>query len=74
MRTLWDVKWGKLKSLGKKTIYLAQAILDLSKFVTFEFHYDYMKPKYDGENLKLCYMHTDSLVYETKTEDFTQTS
>ena len=28
-----------------------------------------MKPKY-GENLKLCYMDTDSLVYHIKTEDF----
>ena len=28
-----------------------------------------MKPKYDDENLKLCYMDTDSLVYEIKTED-----
>ena len=35
----------------------------------YEFHYDYMKPKY-GENLKLCYMHTDSLVYHIKTKDF----
>ena len=35
----------------------------------YEFHYDYMKPKY-GENLKLCYMDTDSLVYYIKTEDF----
>ena len=28
-----------------------------------------MKPKY-GENLKLRYMDTDSLVYHIKTEDF----
>ena len=28
-----------------------------------------MKPKY-GENLQLCYMNTDSLVYHIKTEDF----
>ena len=28
-----------------------------------------MKPKYDA-NLKLCYMDTDSLIYEIKTEDF----
>ena len=35
----------------------------------YEFHYDYMKPKY-GENLQLCYMDTDSLVYRIKTEDF----
>ena len=35
----------------------------------YEFHYDYMKPKY-GENLKLCYIDTDSLMYHIKTEDF----
>ena len=52
-------------------MYLGQAIdiLDLSKIVMYEFHYDYMKPKY-GNNLKLCYMDTDSLVYCIKTEDF----
>ena len=35
----------------------------------YEFHYDYMVPKY-GENLMLCYMDTDSLVYQIKTKDF----
>ena len=30
---------------------------------------DYMVPKYD-ENLTLCYMDTDSLIYQIKTEDF----
>ena len=64
----------------KKPVYLGQAILDLSKIIMYEFHYDYMKPKYGsrgpgsqvtpGEGLKLCYMDTDSLVYEIKTEDF----
>ena len=52
-----------------KPVYLGQAILDLSKIIMYEFHYDYMKPKY-GENLKLCYMDTDSLVYHIKTKDF----
>ena len=60
----------KIKVVMKKSIYLGQAILDLSKIVMYQFHYDYMKPKYDGENLKLCYMDTDSLVYKIKTEDF----
>ena len=35
----------------------------------YKFYYDYMKPKY-SENLKLCYMDTDSLLYSSKTEDF----
>ena len=61
---------GKIKVVMKTSVYLGQAILDLSKIVMYEFHYDYIKPKYDGENLKLCYMDTDSLVYKIKTEDF----
>ena len=67
---LMGCEMGKIKVVMKKPVYLGQAILDLSKIVMYEFHYDYMKPKYDGENLKLCYMDTDSLVYEIKTEDF----
>ena len=61
---------GKIKVVMKTSVYLGQAILDLSKIVMYEFHYDYIKPKYDGENLKLCCMDTDSLVYEIKIEDF----
>ena len=75
---LMGCEMGKVKVIMKKTIYLSQAVLDLSKIVMYEFHYDYMKPKYDCENsclrgalcLKLCYMETDSLAYEIKTEDF----
>ena len=67
---LMGCEMGKIKVMINKPVYLSQAILDLSKTVMYEFHYDYMKPKYDGENLKLCYMDTDSLVYEIKTEDF----
>ena len=52
-----------------KPVYLGQAILDLSKIVMYKFHYDYMLPKY-GNNLKLCYIDTDSLVYQNETEDF----
>ena len=36
----------------------------------YEFHYDYMKRKYKDEDLKLCYMDTDSLIYSIRTEDF----
>ena len=59
---LMGCEMGKIKVLMNKPVYLGQAILDLSKVVMYEFHYDYMKPKYGG-NLKLCYMDTDLLVY-----------
>ena len=52
-----------------KPVYLGQAILDLSKTLMYEFHYDYMMPKY-GSKVKLCYMDTSSFVYEIENEDF----
>ena len=66
---LMACEMGKVKVVMNKPVYLGQAILDLSKLIMYEFHYDYMLPKY-GENLKLCYMDTDSFVYDIKTEDF----
>ena len=35
----------------------------------YEFWYDYMKPKY-ANNVKLCYMDTDSFIMNIKTSDF----
>ena len=59
----------KIKVVMNKLVYLGQAMLNLNKTIMYEFHYDYRLPKY-GENLKLCYMDTDSLVYDIQTEDF----
>ena len=66
---LMSCEMGKVKVVMNKPVYLGQAILDLSKIIMYEFHYDYMLPKY-RENIKLCYMDTDSFVYDIKTEDF----
>ena len=35
----------------------------------YEFWYDYMKPKY-GNDVKLCYLDTDSFIMNIKTNDF----
>ena len=67
---LMSCEMGKVKVKMNKPVYLGQAILDLSKTIMCEFHYDYMKRKYDEKSLKLLYMDTDSLVYDIKTEDF----
>ena len=51
-----------------KPIYIGFSVLELSKLAMFEFHYRHMKPKY-GDNLKLCFTDTDSLLYEITTDD-----
>ena len=52
-----------------KPIYLGQTILDISKTLTYEFWYYYIKPMY-GDKAKLCYTDTDSLAIHIKTGDF----
>ena len=66
---LMGCEMGKVKVVMNKPVYLGQAILDLSKLIMYEFHYDYMLPKY-GKNIKLCYIDTDSFIYDIKTKDF----
>ena len=63
------VKMGKTEIKMNKPVYLVQAILDLSKTLMYEFHYDYMRSKY-GSRVQLCYVDTDSFVYEIKTHYF----
>ena len=64
-----EMKETKVKM--NKPIYLGLSILEISKILMYEFWYDYMKPKYDN-NVKLCYMDTDSLIMDIKTNGFYQ--
>ena len=66
---LMGCEMGKIKVVMNKPVYLGQAILDLSKIVMYEFHYDYMKQTYP-EGLTLCYMDIDSLIYDIETDHF----
>ena len=66
---LMGCEMGKTVLKMNKPVYISQAILDLSKTIMYEFHYDYMLPKY-GDRIYLCYMDTDSFVYDIETEDF----
>ena len=52
-----------------KPVYLGMCILDLSKYLMYDFHYNYIKKKYDS-NAKLMFTDTDSLLYEIQTADF----
>lgn len=52
-----------------KPVQVGQAILDISKWLMFKFHYDVMVPKYGSKKLKLLMTDTDSLVYEISSDD-----
>ena len=51
-----------------KPAYLGMCILELSKVLMYEFHYDYIEKK-NGNNSRLLFTDTDGLMYEIKTED-----
>ena len=63
------IEMKKTKVKMNKPIYLGLSILEISKTLMYEFWYDYMKPKY-ANNVKLCYMDTDSFTMNIKTNDF----
>ena len=67
---LMGCEMGKIKVVMTKLVYLGQVILDLSNIIMYEFHYDYMKRKYNDDRIQLCYMDTNLLVYHIKNKDF----
>ena len=70
-------KIGKTILKMNKLVYIGHSIVDVSKTIMYKSHYDYMLPKYaqstgeaHGNRISLCYMDTESFIYEIETEDF----
>ncbi|KAK3723060.1 hypothetical protein QZH41_008526 [Actinostola sp. cb2023] len=59
----------KTELVFNKPVYLGMAILDLSKALMYDFHYNYFKKKFRNTSA-LLFTDTDSLMYEVETEDF----
>ena len=68
-KELFAVEVGKTETTMNKPVHLGQAILDPSKTLMYEFHCDYIRPRY-GSKVSLSYMGTNSFVYMIETEDF----
>ena len=66
---LVSVHMKKTSLTMNKPVYLGMCILELSKTIMFDFHYNYIKLKY-GDKAKLLFTDTDSFMYEIETEDF----
>ena len=62
------IRENKVTLTLNKPTYIGMCILLLSKVLMYEFHYDYIKNKY-GNNSKLLFTDTDSLMSEIQTED-----
>ena len=52
-----------------RPVYVGFSILDIAKTVMYDFFYGFLKPIY-GDNIRLLYTDTDSLIIFVKTENF----
>ena len=75
---LMDVEMGKSKIKMTKVVYLGQTLLNLSKMVMYEFHYNYMLSKYGDDDKRsiqadqistLAWGHYDAMVQEDSRYD-----
>ncbi|KAF0735906.1 DNA pol B 2 domain-containing protein [Aphis craccivora] len=67
--TLAAVSLQKSEVHFSKPIYVGFAVLEISKELMYDYHYNVMRRHYN-DSIRLMYMDTDSLVYRVNTDDF----
>ena len=68
-KNLIAIHMKKTEVYFNKPVYVDQVILDLSKTLMFDFHYNYIQKKYK-DRAELLFTDTDSLLYQIHTYDF----
>lgn len=67
---MYYIELCKERIVYNRPSYVGIAVLDISKKLMLDFHYDFMMEKYGKEKAKLLYSDTDSLVYHVTTPNF----
>ena len=65
---LVTIRKNKVTLMLNRPAFAVMFILDLSRVLMYEFLYNYIKNKY-GNNSRLIFTNTESLIYEIKRED-----
>ena len=65
---LVTIRKSKVTLMLNRPAFPVMFILDLSRVLMYEFLYNYIKNKY-GNNSRLIFTNTESLIYEIKRED-----
>ena len=68
---LFAIRKSKVTLTLNKPVYVGMCMLHMSKVLKYDFHYDLVKNKC-GNNSRLLFTDTDSLVCEIKTEDVSE--
>ena len=59
----------KQEVILNKPIFIGQTVLDQSKYLMYDFHYNFILEKFKRQNVDLLFTDTDSLCYHFKNED-----
>ena len=57
------------KIVQNKPLYTGFVVLELSKVLMYEFHYNHIQAKYGADRARLLFTDTDSLCYQIQTDD-----
>lgn len=63
------VEMNRTKIVMDKPISIGLAVLDISKWVMYQFYYDHLKPTY-GDKIQMMYTDTDSFILNVETDNF----
>jgi len=66
------IQFAPKKILQNKPLYTGFVVLELSKVLMYQFHYEHILCQYGADRARLLFTDTDSLCYQIQTDDLYQ--